>query len=316
MVASSLLVPIDRTHRSVSIYQQDGINTAYETRSAIERSAQTILAVDGLAARLSAGFAVLSAQAAAGADSRHGTGAPAIEENIREGRGRAITDLGRKLFARIGDDARALKPQLDRLAATGAALVAARTRMFESGNTLAHLTKRSLRTSVTATAEGTLSRAAGVETVVLEARLAAARYAIKSDPRDFDAYIRFMDEVARRRRRVQGDSGGAHRFSPPAAALQAALDVAFTSFQSSIRRRTPPAQHSKAGSSRMSRPSTRPARLCAAGSWPASTGWSGSQPSRQAARRVEIGLIGLALVLGGVLAFLLARSVGRPIALR
>ncbi len=297
-----------------AIYQQDRLDDSYEVRSRLYRTAQTILAVDGLAARLR-GFAetyrlMPQPERIPAMEQARRT----IEESSEKGTASAITDLGRMLFARIGDDARALKPELEHLTATGAALVEARTRMFEAGNSLAHLTKTLVADVRARNEERMFSRAAGVETVVLEARLAAARYAIKSDPRDFEAYIRSMDEARAAVEAFKATPGGAP-FSPQAAALRAALDAAFGSFQSFDQA----AKAARAAFETGIKPHVEAIDEVGTdlrGRILAGINRMDAEASEavKTVRRVEIVLIVLALVLGGILAFLLARSVGRPIA--
>ncbi|MGU3594191.1 chemotaxis protein, partial [Methylobacterium brachiatum] len=53
----------------------------------------------------------------------------------------AISDEGRRLYTGTRDHARALKPELDRLAAAGASLSAAKDALSTGGDTLTQATK-------------------------------------------------------------------------------------------------------------------------------------------------------------------------------
>jgi methyl-accepting chemotaxis protein len=297
-----------------AIYRQNRLDEGFETRSRLYQSAQAILAVDGLAARLR-GFAEtyqLMPEAERIADME--TVRRAIEASCDTGAVSAQTDVGRKLLTQMTEDARALKPELERLAAAGQALVATKTRMFEAGNNLTQIMQQLLADVHARADDVALGRARAIENVVLKARLASARYAIKRDPRDLETYTRRMEEARSAVEAFTAIPGGAP-FRPQTGALREALESASSSSQAHEQAvkaakavfETGIKPHVEAidqvGGDLRGRILTGVARRTAEAAEIVST-----------VRRVEIGLIGLALVLGGLLAFALARSVSRPIA--
>ncbi|MBP28271.1 MAG: chemotaxis protein [Methylobacterium sp.] len=309
-----LLVSTAAIIGAYAIYQQDRLNDDYETRSRLYQAAQVILTADSLAARLR-GFAEtyqFEPEPARIGDMERTR--RAIEKSCEVGVARALTEVGRKLFAQMDDNARALKPELEHLAAAGTALNDAKIKMFEAGNVLTQIMEQLIADLRERGEAAALVRAQGFETIVLKGRLASARYTIKRDQRDLDLYTLRMDEarIAIEAFRV---SPGSAPFAQQISALRDALDRSYGSVHAYDRAVTTAKVAFEAGikihvealdrvgadlrNKILDGVARRTAEAAEAGA---------------TIRRVEIGLIALALLLGGVLAFLLARSVSRPIA--
>lgn len=174
-----LLVSTAAIIGAYAIYQQDRLNDDYETRSRLYQAAQVILTADSLAARLR-GFAEtyqFEPEPARIGDMERTR--RAIEKSCEVGVARALTEVGRKLFAQMDDNARALKPELEHLAAAGTALNDAKIKMFEAGNVLTQIMEQLIADLRERGEAAALVRAQGFETIVLKGRLASARYTIK-----------------------------------------------------------------------------------------------------------------------------------------
>jgi len=296
-----------------AVVQQTKLNESYHLRRRLYLGAQAIFAVDGSAARLN-GFAeayrltpqperiVAMEQARL-----------AIEKSCDGGIAGALTDLGRKYFTEMRDHASAMRPELERLAAAGAALSESKARMFESGNVLAQLMAK-LITDVHARAEeATLARAQNVDNVVLRARLTSARYMISFDPQDLSSYSRRIDEARSALETFRAGPGGAP-FGPQVNTVLEALKTASSSFhvydQAMITAKTVFESGIKPHIEALERLGVDlRGRILAA----AERKSKETDEAAESAQRIQIGLFALVLVLGGLLAFLVARSIVRPL---
>jgi methyl-accepting chemotaxis protein len=296
-----------------AIYQQDGLNSDYEEHTRLSQQAQAILAIDALAARLKSHAELYrlspnSERLAAMEEARR-----TIEETCEKQFANALTDLGRKLYAQMQDDARALKPELEQLARAGTTLSGAKMQLFEVGNTLARLLNGLIAEVRAHSGEATVNRALNIENAVLRARIASARFTINLDPQDRTAYAERIEEARSALNAFRTGLGGVS-LGPQAKAVGDALDAASASFHAY--------DHAMATAKATFEAGIKPrieaidqigetlrGKIVAG----IERRTSAAAETVASARRIEIGLVGLALFVGGALAFLIARSISGPI---
>jgi methyl-accepting chemotaxis protein len=296
-----------------AIYQQGVLNQEYRKRSFIEQSAQAALRIDGLAARLSGRAEHYRVAPSAEQISEMEQLRRAIADIAGQRVAQALTEDRRKYYGAIADDAEALTAELERLAADGTRLQAVRNAMFDAGNALARLMD-DLSAAVRAGAnEGAMLRALALENAVLQARLSAARFMIGFNPQHRAEFLAKIEQASAALRMVRDAPDGA-AFARPAAAVDgqllvytanlqacdAAMGAVKATFETGIRPHTDAIV--QAGSQLRERILQGAAEITRATADLAAHAW-----------RIEIGLVGLALVAGGILASVIARSIIRPI---
>jgi hypothetical protein len=134
-----MLVTITGMIGAYAIYQQTVISQEYGLRERVERGVQSVLIIDGLAARLTGNaerYRLLPdpEQLVAMEEARR-----AIELTCDKYVSLAITDTGRKLYDDTRENARAMKPELERLKVAGASLHDAKAQLYATGNALTTL---------------------------------------------------------------------------------------------------------------------------------------------------------------------------------
>ncbi len=310
----SLLVAITAITGSFSVYQQDVINQEYETRSAIERGAQEILLMDGLAARLSAKAEYYRLDGKPEQITAMEEVRRRIEAISGERMSAARTEEGRNLHRLIVENAAAMGPQLDRLEASGARLIAAKRGLFESGNTLTRLLDAmaaEIRNG--SSGQGLLLQAQDVEVALLRVRLAAARYVINFDPQ---YRPEFLERVRQAQTTLQAFAGerGAAAFADRITAVQTALAGYTTGFEAVHEANAATKQTFETGlkphtdaieqacATLRDRILTSVERIKKATAEMVLRAW-----------RIEVGLGVLALMIGGLLASIIARGIIRSI---
>ncbi|MDP4006017.1 methyl-accepting chemotaxis protein, partial [Methylobacterium sp. NEAU K] len=309
-----MLVLIAGSIGAFSLYQQGFINAQYEARGTFETGARSILKINGLAERLAAAsehyrLAPSPEQIAATEQTRR-----SIEETCDTHFSRALNADRRRLYGQMRDEARAMKPELERLAAAGMRLSGAKTSMFNSGNRLASATDTLIAEVRGRANDALLSRALNLENAVLRARLSAARFTIRFSPEDRIAVATDIATVKDRLDAFRIDEGGAaftRQIEAAAEELAAyaarihdfdgAMAAASTAFETGIKPHADAIE--RAGETARDKVLSDVTAISMA-----------TAALVASAQRIQIGLVGLALSVGAVLAFLIARSIVRPIA--
>ncbi|MGU3407936.1 methyl-accepting chemotaxis protein [Methylobacterium brachiatum] len=296
-----------------SFYQQGVVNDQYTLRGRLDMIARQVFTLNSLAVKL-----------AGEVEQNQVTPKPeriaALEPVRREAEdiadqlsALAISDEGRRLYTGTRDHARALKPELDRLAAAGASLSAAKDALFTGGDTLTQATKV-LVAAVRAQAGGaTLGEAQSVESAILLVRVANWRFLATFDPKGpatFATNVEKAKAALAAFKAAEGTTAFAPQVQAVAEALEAyarnfdvtvrAMETARTVFETGIK------PHMEAIDQLLRKVRellnvavdkiARETTTTVAYAW-----W------------VQIGLIGVAAMLGCLLAFLIARSIVRPV---
>ncbi|MEE7504588.1 methyl-accepting chemotaxis protein [Methylobacterium mesophilicum] len=297
-----------------AIYQQGVIGEDHALQARVERGAQSVLVIDGHAARLIGTAERYRLQPSPDLIAAMEQTRQAIEQTCDTYFSLAITDGGRKLYDDVRAAARAMEPELERLAATGASLREARAKLYETGNTLTTLLGNLLADVRARGGEAMLARAEHIENAVLRSRIASARFVIGLDPQDRGAFEQRAEQALAALDAFRNTQGGA-AFAPQLSAVRDALVAAaagFRAYDQAVAAATATFETGiKPHADTIDRLGVALRdRIVAAG----------ERISRETAlaasraRYILIGLVAAALLLGAVLAFVLARSIIRPVA--
>ncbi|WP_082316938.1 methyl-accepting chemotaxis protein [Methylobacterium sp. ARG-1] len=309
----AMLVLIAGGIGAYSLYQQSFITDQYEMRARFEVGVRSILTINSLAARLTGAaehyrLAPSAEQITAIEQSRR-----AIEETSEMHFTRALHTERRPLYGQMRDDARALKAGLERLATAGQRVSETRTNMFKAGDALAH----TLNALVVAVRErmGTAmaDRVQKIEITILRARLGAARLTMRLSAEDRAEFLAAVEQARGALKAFGAVEGGAivapeikavaeglDAYAATVAAWDGATSVANDAFETGIKPFA--ASIERVGETARDKIFVAVNELTEA-----------TTASVENARRIQVGLISLAVVLGGALAFLIARSIIRPI---
>jgi methyl-accepting chemotaxis protein len=297
-----------------SLYQQARMSEQYAIRARFESGARIVLAISGHATHL-AGLVdhyrldPKPDQIAAMEQARD-----AIEASSATLITLARSSDRQDLYAQMRDHAQALKPELARLAATGTSLSEARSRMGTAGAELNHLMEGFVSAVRTGGSEALLVRAKSIESAVLHARLISARYVILGDadgPAKFTARAAEADETLDTFTQAAGGAAFAQQIKALDTALDAyigyfgsfsrALPISAATFETGIRPHTAAiAQASEEARRKIDGASDAVTRA--------------TEAAITRAWQIQVGLGALALVMGGLLAFVIARSIIGPVA--
>ncbi|WP_092037614.1 HAMP domain-containing methyl-accepting chemotaxis protein [Methylobacterium pseudosasicola] len=309
----ALLVLIAASIGVFSLYQQSVLNEQYALRSRFESSARAILTISNLAARLTAAAEYYRLDPDPKQIVEMEQTRAVIEEMSDSYVARALSDDRRKLYQDMRDNARALKPELERLTAAAGDLGRAKTDMFKAGDGLTRATE-ALIAGVRARADdGLLFRAQVIENAMLHARLAAARLTIRMGAEDRAAFPPSIDRARTALDAFRKGEGGA-TFAEPVKVVGEALDAyahdigtydkAFGASKAVLEAGIKPLSDTIERTTA----TVREKVLTIVADMSAATA---STVAR--VERVQVAMIGLAVILGGLLAFLIARSIIRPI---
>ncbi|SEN87045.1 Methyl-accepting chemotaxis protein [Methylobacterium sp. UNC300MFChir4.1] len=309
-----MLVMITGIIGAFAIYQQAVIGADHALQERVERGAQSVLMIDGHAARLVGTAERYRLQPDPDLIAAMEQARQAIEQTCDRYFSLAMTDGGRKLYDDVREAARAMKPELERLAASGASLREARTKLYETGNALTTLLASLLADVRARAGETMLARVEHVENAVLRSRIASARFVIGLDAQDRDAFEQRVEQALATLDAFKDAQGGAV-FGQQVRAVRDALIAAAAGFRTYDRAVASAKATFETGIKPHADAIDRLGialrdRIVAAGE-------TISRETALAARRARyilIGLVAAALLLGGVLAFVLARSVIRPVA--
>jgi methyl-accepting chemotaxis protein len=296
-----------------SLYQQNLINDQYAARARLEAVARRIFTLNSLAARLT-GEAEQSRivpkpeQIAALEPTRR-----EIEETSEQLFALAVSEERRRLYADVRDHARTLKPELDRLAAAGASLNAAKEALFTGGDTLTQATNVLVATVRAQAGGATLGQAQSAESAILLVRVANWRFLATFDPKGPATFARNV-ETAKAALAAFKATEGAAAFRPQVQAVAEALEAYAGNFDVTIRAMATAKTAFETGIRLHTEAIGQVGQAIRDKIGVALDEISASTASAVAnAQRVQIGLVGLAVALGGALAFLIARSIIRPV---
>ncbi|MBE7200990.1 MAG: HAMP domain-containing protein, partial [Parafilimonas terrae] len=297
----------------LSLYQQNYIDEKFEIRARFEEGSRSLLTINGHAVQLAsiaAGYRLAPSpdQVATMEQARRD-----IEERSDLHFGRALQEDRRALYAEMRDHARAMKPALERLATAGSNLVSAKNDMVATGrvlNRVADLLSMALRGRDEA---AMLNRIRSFDDPLLRMRLTAARYIIDANPEDRDAVVPQAEQVRKALRDLAAIPEAATA-SPQIKSVLEALDAYVAGLQAFDKARTTLNEAFEVG---IKPHADAIAQTCAIALEKILTIVKDIQASSAAAVakawQVEIGLIALSVVASGLLAFLIARSIIKPI---
>ncbi|MBE7197733.1 MAG: HAMP domain-containing protein [Parafilimonas terrae] len=306
----ALLVAITAIIGAFATYQQDNLNREYAKLIFVGESTQEIIAMDGLAAQLSAKaehyrVAPDAAQITAMQEVRRSIGEIAQRRTAK-----ALTDEGRDRYGAILDSAAAMKADLDHLAEAGTRLDGARLRLIKAGNSLTRLREDMISDiNQRGNTEAKL-QASRIESAILDSRLAAARSVINPDPQ-FRADFQGKFEQARAALEAfEGDGVVAARIKEVADTL-AAYKAELASFHEAVSAST--AIFKTGIKPRTDAIATNCAKLRERIVAASTEIKAETEESALRAWRIEVGLGALALIIGVALASIIASSIIRPI---
>ncbi|MGE8131905.1 HAMP domain-containing methyl-accepting chemotaxis protein [Methylobacterium sp. NPDC080182] len=297
-----------------SYYQLNTVSNQYEVRGRYETVARSVYSVNILAAQLTGDaekyhLAPEPEQIAPMERTRQ-----AIEEagdNLIKG---AISEQRRKVYAGIRDDARAMKPELERLSAAGLSLKDARDKLFTGGDELTRATAALVAEVRSRADETMLSRAQTVESTMLLVRVANWRFLATFDPKGPATFATNVSKAEAAMRALR-DIDGSASFSLRIKAVDAALANYSINFQATVAAIAASNNAFEAGIKPHTDAITTSATNVRENIKSAVDEIADATATSVAnARLILVTLVGLALTVGGVLAFLLARSFIKPIA--
>ncbi|MCJ2069267.1 methyl-accepting chemotaxis protein [Methylobacterium sp. J-030] len=310
----ALLVLIASGTVGYSLYQQGVVNGKYALHGRLELIARTIFTVNSQAARLAGEaeqyrLAPASERVTTLEQARRG-----IEETAETLIGLAFVESRRALYVEVRDTARALKPELEHLASAGATLTQAKGRLFTGGDELTAATNTLVADVRTRAGEPLLVRAQTVEAAVLLVRVANWRFLATFDP---NGPATFAKNVAKAKAALKAfqEAEGAAAFVPPTKAVLEKLEAYHTNFQATV--------DALEGLKTAFETGIKPRTMVIEARGNAARDQIKVEVEENArsmeaalarARAVQIVLVGLALVLGAVLAVLIGRSIIRPVA--
>jgi methyl-accepting chemotaxis protein len=310
----ALLVVIATGIGGFSLYRQGIVNEQYAARGRLELIARTIFTVNSQAARLAGEaeqyrLAPAPERIAALEQARRG-----IEETAESLIGLAVVEARRKLYGEIHDTARALKPELERLAAAGATLTQAKGRLFTGGDALTAATNTLVADVRTRAGDPLLVRAQTAEAAVLLVRVANWRFLATFDPNGPATFAKNVEKAEAALKAFQ-EAEGAAAFAPQTRAVRERLEAYRTDFQATV--------DALEGLKTAFETGIRPRTSAIAERGNAmrdqinvavAENAQSMETAVASARTVQIALVGLALVLGAVLAVVIGRSIIRPVA--
>ncbi|WP_082559125.1 methyl-accepting chemotaxis protein [Methylobacterium sp. Leaf94] len=296
-----------------SHYQFAELSGQYENRNRIETNTRDIYTITGLTDRLIAQSFAYSA-----------TAKPETLVDLDQTR-RSIVEIGdrvtrntasderRKVYAQLPDGGRDLEQDVVRLGASGAALAEARTRLFDEGNGLTRLNQAILQEIRANGSVAHLIQAQTYDSAVLLTRMSAWRFLTTLDPKGPTIFADYAQTAVA--------AGKALRALDPDPASAAAItrgEAAFASYIGAFQEAAKAMEDSRRDFDGIK---TKVAAIAAAGvqSRAVTEGRMKAVAATTEAtvafgERLQQGLIALALILGGGMAVLIARSLIRPIA--
>jgi methyl-accepting chemotaxis protein len=313
-VGFSLLILVAGIAAGYTLYQQSLLYDQYALRSQFEWRVRTVLAINTHAARLTDiveqyRLAPRAEQIGLMEQTRR-----LIEECSETLIASGEPDERKTFYVQMRDHARALKPELARLAAAGASLNEARENMGVAGDELSRLMEAFLA-EIRARAPATLLvQAQDIENAVLRARLISARYVIMRQPdgpTKFAASTAEADKILDSFEHAQGGDAYRQHVRDTDHALDAyighfgtysrTVPIADGAFENGIKPHAEAIERASEGARQGIDAATE------------AVGRTTDELVTRS-RRIQIGLAILAIVLGGSLALLIGQSIIGPIA--
>ncbi|GJD29121.1 hypothetical protein PMNALOAF_0353 [Methylobacterium adhaesivum] len=225
-----------------------------------------------------------------------------------------LSDERRRFYAEIRDGARAMKPELERLAEAGASLKTSKDKLFTGGDDLTRATA-ALVAEVRARAdESTLSRAQSVESAMLLVRVANWRFLATFDPKGPATFATNVAKAEAASKALRTTDGSAP-FLASINAVDAALAAYSTNFHATVAALAVSNKAIETGikphTDAIARSATRMRETIKRAVDEITEATTASVAN---ARLVQMTLVALALAIGGGLAVLLARGIIAPIA--
>ncbi|MEH3144979.1 MAG: methyl-accepting chemotaxis protein [Methylobacterium frigidaeris] len=297
-----------------SIYQQAQLTDQYERRALLDDLSRASLAVNGSAMAL----AGLAEQYRLAPKPEQMVEIEGIRRTIEEAGDtmakRAIAEDRRRLYGEIRDQAHKLKPDLQRLEATGRTITETKNRLFKGGDELTRATNALLTEMRARGTDAQTAQAAAVESAMLLVRVANWRFLATSDPNGPATFATNAGRAEAALRTLRGlDPAGA--FAQPIRGAEQALSAYVGAFQ---------AYNAAASESQTTYDTGIKPRIAAVeqatkavrakldvvvGEIAAAT-----TAMTDRTRTIQFGLIAVALALGAGLALMIARSIIGPIA--
>lgn len=300
----------------LGMFAQHGLSRVvdqYETRAGYERRARHVFTSNSLAARLDAQAQRYRAAPEAETLSSLEESRRTLEALCQDMAAEALSDERRKTYVFMQDAARELQGEIRRLGTTGAAISAAKDRLFVGGDELTRATGVLLSDVRVRGNDAQIAQAVTTESAVLLARVSNWRFLATLDPKG-PATFATNAAKAETALRAFGKLDAAGAFAQQAGAVERALATYVAAFQATsaalgesqaiyetgIKVRTNKIVDS--GERLRTQIQTAVDEIAAAAT--AQVG---------AVRLVQTGLLATALALGFALAFFIARSLIRPI---
>ncbi|WP_298956581.1 methyl-accepting chemotaxis protein [uncultured Methylobacterium sp.] len=297
-----------------SMVQQGQLVDQYEKRALLDDLSRSSLAVSGSAATL----AVLAEQYRLAPRSEQMTEIEATRRSIEETGDvmakRAIAEDRRRLYGEIRDRAQDLKPELQRLEASGRSMAEAKDRLFKGGDELTRATSALLTDMRARGSDAQTAQAAAVESAMLLVRVANWRFLATQDPNGPATFATNAGRAEVALKTLRGlDPSGA--FAQPIRAADGALAAYAAAFQS---------YNAALGESRAAYDTGIKPRVTAIVQATQTVRGKLSEVVTEIAattsamtartRTIQFALIAFALAVGAGLAVVIARSIIRPVA--
>jgi methyl-accepting chemotaxis protein len=294
-------------------YQLGSIVAEYARVARLEEGARNVFSMNGLAERLSGQALDLQGNQTPEQVRRVEQTRDAITTLLQRQIDIAISDERRAIYTRMRDQSAALKEDVQRLGQAGATLADSKAKLFKTGDALSRVSGL-LATAIRQNGSAAeIGQAAQVDSAVLLMRVANWRFLATRDPQGPATFAaNSLKAVAALKALRDLDTDGA--FTRPIKELQDTVDAYIGAFNAAAAAleatriahdealKPHMAALMQAGQEVRTKIETAVGEIVAA-----------TEASVGRARVLQLGLIALALALGGALAFLIARSIIRPI---
>ncbi len=213
-----------------SIYQQAGLVEQYEKRALLDdlsRSALSVIVSTKSMSGQAEQYRILPRpELIAGIEEERRS----IEESGDMMAKRSIAEDRRKLYAEIRDQARDLKPDLQRLAAAGRGMAEAKDKLFKGGDELTRATNALVAEMRARASDAQVLQAAATESAMLLVRVANWRFLATQDPNGPATFATNAGKAEAALKLLRGlDSAGS--FTQPMRATEQALAAYVAAFQ-------------------------------------------------------------------------------------
>ncbi|KQP42367.1 chemotaxis protein [Methylobacterium sp. Leaf104] len=296
-----------------SQYQLGSVTEDYARLTRLEEGARNVFSANGLGERLSVQALEFQANQKPDQVGQMEQTRQAIATLLQRQVDIAVSEERRAIYAGMRDESAVLKDDIQRLGQAGQALAESKAKLFKTGDEMTRATGQLMAAIRQGGSAALVTQAANVDSAVLLMRVANWRFLATRDPQGPATFaanslkadaalkaLRDLDtggEFARPIRQLQ-DTVGAYIGAFNAAA--AALESMRTAYDDNLKPHATTLM--QAGLGVRAKIEVAVAEITAA-----------TQASVDRARTLQMGLVALALALGGALAFLIARSIIGPI---